>query len=349
MSSSCAGSAVSTASGGSRGRRRARGAQGRRRRDRERAGDAADPRSRARRSPWWNREATTAKVAPASLVDPRRRRRRRRARAGVGSLGTRVALLEGATALIVARGAVRLGAGRGGAARGGRRRAHGRRAVSVARDGEVTVKMEDGATAIGAEILVAVGRKPNTDRPRARDDRARARQAGRGRREPPLVAGTTGSTRSATRTAARCSRTWASTRAGSPPTRSSARALTIRSRRPALAARDLHRPAGRCGRAHARARRRRPGWACGRSTSRRAQRGCELRRPQRARNVAARDRRRAAGNRRRHVHRRRGGRDAARGDDRGRRRGAARTLWHAVPSFPTRSEIWLKLLEAAGL
>jgi pyruvate/2-oxoglutarate dehydrogenase complex dihydrolipoamide dehydrogenase (E3) component len=24
-------------------------------------------------------------------------------------------------------------------------------------------------------------------------------------------------------------------------------------------------------------------------------------------------------------------------------------LWHAVPSFPTRSEIWLKLLEAYGL
>ena len=24
-------------------------------------------------------------------------------------------------------------------------------------------------------------------------------------------------------------------------------------------------------------------------------------------------------------------------------------LWHAVPSFPTRSELWLKLLEAYGL
>ena len=24
-------------------------------------------------------------------------------------------------------------------------------------------------------------------------------------------------------------------------------------------------------------------------------------------------------------------------------------LWHAVPSFPTRSEIWLRLLEAYGL
>jgi dihydrolipoamide dehydrogenase len=25
------------------------------------------------------------------------------------------------------------------------------------------------------------------------------------------------------------------------------------------------------------------------------------------------------------------------------------TLWHAVPSFPTRSEIWLRLLESYGL
>jgi dihydrolipoamide dehydrogenase len=24
-------------------------------------------------------------------------------------------------------------------------------------------------------------------------------------------------------------------------------------------------------------------------------------------------------------------------------------LWHAVPAFPTRSEIWLKLMEAYGL
>jgi dihydrolipoamide dehydrogenase len=25
------------------------------------------------------------------------------------------------------------------------------------------------------------------------------------------------------------------------------------------------------------------------------------------------------------------------------------TLWHAVPTFPTRSELWLRLLEAYGL
>ena len=37
------------------------------------------------------------------------------------------------------------------------------RAVSVARDGDVTVTMEDGSTASGDELLVAVGRKPNTE------------------------------------------------------------------------------------------------------------------------------------------------------------------------------------------
>jgi dihydrolipoamide dehydrogenase len=25
------------------------------------------------------------------------------------------------------------------------------------------------------------------------------------------------------------------------------------------------------------------------------------------------------------------------------------TLWHAVPSFPTRSEVWLRLFETYGL
>ena len=37
------------------------------------------------------------------------------------------------------------------------------RAVSVARNGDVTVTMEDGSTASGDELLVAVGRKPNTE------------------------------------------------------------------------------------------------------------------------------------------------------------------------------------------
>jgi pyruvate/2-oxoglutarate dehydrogenase complex dihydrolipoamide dehydrogenase (E3) component len=37
------------------------------------------------------------------------------------------------------------------------------RAVAAARDGDVTVTLEDGSTASGAELLVAVGRKPSTE------------------------------------------------------------------------------------------------------------------------------------------------------------------------------------------
>jgi dihydrolipoamide dehydrogenase len=49
-----------------------------------------------------------------------------------------------------------------------------------------------------------------------------------------------------------------------------------------------------------------------------------------------------------YAHRARGQRDVAgRTCDRGR--GAARRLWHAVPSFLTVSEVWLRLLEAYGL
>ena len=38
----------------------------------------------------------------------------------------------------------------------------GSRAVSVTRNGEVTIELEDGSTARGSELLVAVGRKPAT-------------------------------------------------------------------------------------------------------------------------------------------------------------------------------------------
>ena len=112
--------------------------------------------------PWSNREATTAKTVPASLLI---------LGGGVvgvelaqawSSLGTRVIVVEGQPRLIsreeefaseqveaVLRAAgvdVRTGA----------------RAIAVARDGEVTVELEDGTTASGEELLVAVGRRPAT-------------------------------------------------------------------------------------------------------------------------------------------------------------------------------------------
>jgi dihydrolipoamide dehydrogenase len=78
------------------------------------------------------------------------------------SLGTSVILLEGTSRVIVreepfasaeVEAALR--------AAGVDVRTHSR-AVAVARDGDVTVTMEDGSTATGAELLVAVGRKPST-------------------------------------------------------------------------------------------------------------------------------------------------------------------------------------------
>ena len=138
--------------------------------------------------PWGNREATTAKAAPESLVI-----------LGGGvvgvelaqawtSLGTKVVLLEGCTALIVREepfaseqvaaalreAGVDVRTERGRRLGRPRRRRHGRRSRTARR-------------ATGAELLVAVGRKPNDGEPRARDDRARAGQAGRGRLEPALA------------------------------------------------------------------------------------------------------------------------------------------------------------------
>jgi hypothetical protein len=37
------------------------------------------------------------------------------------------------------------------------------------------------------------------------------------------------------------------------------------------------------------------------------------------------------------------------GHDRGDRRDPLEKLWHAVPTFPTTSEIWLNLLQEYGL
>ena len=117
----------------------------------------------AEAGPWGNREATTAKEPPESLVI---------LGGGVvgvelaqawSSLGTKVVVLEGSPRVIVreepfasaeVEAALR--------AAGVDVRTHSR-AVSVARDGDVTVTMEDGTTATGSEFLVAVGRQSRTE------------------------------------------------------------------------------------------------------------------------------------------------------------------------------------------
>jgi pyruvate/2-oxoglutarate dehydrogenase complex dihydrolipoamide dehydrogenase (E3) component len=113
---------------------------------------------------WSNREATTAKAAPESLVI-----------LGGGvvgvelaqawrSLGTRVVLLEGAPRVIVREepfASAEVGAAL--VAAGVEVRTESR-AIRVSRNGDgVTVVLETGESARGAELLVAVGRKPATE------------------------------------------------------------------------------------------------------------------------------------------------------------------------------------------
>ena len=79
------------------------------------------------------------------------------------SLGTKVILLEGAPRVIVREEPFASAEVEAALREAGVDVRTSRRAVSVARDGDVTVTMEDGSTATGAELLVAVGRKPNTE------------------------------------------------------------------------------------------------------------------------------------------------------------------------------------------
>ena len=113
---------------------------------------------------WSNREATTAKTVPESLVI-----------LGGGvvgvelaqawtSLGTRVVLLEGAPRVIVREEAFASAAVGAALVEAGVEVRTGSRAVGVSRDGDgVTVELETGKSAHGAELLVAVGRKPATE------------------------------------------------------------------------------------------------------------------------------------------------------------------------------------------
>ncbi len=114
---------------------------------------------------WGNREATTAKQAPESLVI---------LGGGVvgvelaqawASLGTRVTVVEGLHRLISREEPFACEQVEAALRELGVDVRKGTKAVSVSRDGdgEVTVELEDGTSASGAELLVAVGRQPRTD------------------------------------------------------------------------------------------------------------------------------------------------------------------------------------------
>ncbi len=113
--------------------------------------------------PWSNREATIATEAPESLLI---------LGGGVvgvelaqawSSLGTRVVLLEGTPRLLVREEPFASAEVESSLREQGVDVRTGNLAVSVSRDGDVTVELRDGATVAGAELLVAVGRKPATE------------------------------------------------------------------------------------------------------------------------------------------------------------------------------------------
>jgi dihydrolipoamide dehydrogenase len=112
--------------------------------------------------PWGNREATTAKEPPESMVV-----------LGGGvvgvelaqawtSLGTRVTLVEGLSRLISREEPFACDQVGAALREHGVDLRMGTRATSVSRNGEVMVELEDGSSAGGAELLVALGRQPLT-------------------------------------------------------------------------------------------------------------------------------------------------------------------------------------------
>jgi len=115
--------------------------------------------------PWGNREATTASAPPESLVV---------LGGGVvgvelaqawATLGTRVTVVEGLHRLISREEPFACEQVEAALLEAGVDVRRGSRAVSVARDadGDVTVDLDNGTSASGAELLVAVGRRPATD------------------------------------------------------------------------------------------------------------------------------------------------------------------------------------------
>ena len=113
--------------------------------------------------PWTNREATTAKAAPDSLVI---------VGGGVvgvelaqawSSLGTRVTVVESAPRVLVHEEPFASAQVAGALRAAGVELREGVEAVSVSRSSEVSVGLADGSSVAGQELLVAVGRRPATD------------------------------------------------------------------------------------------------------------------------------------------------------------------------------------------
>ena len=261
------------------------------------------------------------------------------------SLGSKVTLIEGGDRILGARGALRRRAGHRVPARARRRRPPRREGRERRRDGDgVAAELDDGGRVEAAEILVAVGRRPRTG-----DIGLEA--AGVEPGEPASSRSTTacapadrtGSTRSATSTAAPSSPTWASTRPGwrrrtsSAGRRGQAEGLgsphvTFTDPQVAAVGKTLEQ-AQEAGLTRERLTSRPTGRPAPASTGKDTGGTTRIVVDPGARDDRRRDLRRLRDRRlppRRHL--------------RGRRRGAARAPAPRGRAFPTRSEIWLKLL-----
>ena len=282
--------------------------------------------------PWTNREATTAKQVPERLAILGGGVGRRGDGAGLAQRSApQVTLVEARRPPARARGAVRRRAGERGAARARRGRAHRRQgdARCAREDGEVDGRARRRASRCAAtSCWWRSAGAPQHDDLGLETVGARARQADRGRR-PHARAGSRLAVRDRRRQRPRAAHPHGQV-PGAHRRRHDPRPRTApchERRRRALAARDLHRPAGRGGRAtrstpaqqaglERRARstsrpRATPARASTAATTRPAPRGSWSTRT-------------AGVHRRRDLHRPRGRRVPARRDDRGRRRGAAR-------------------------
>jgi pyruvate/2-oxoglutarate dehydrogenase complex dihydrolipoamide dehydrogenase (E3) component len=119
--------------------------------------------------PWTNREVTTASAIPESLLILGGGVVGVEMAQAYASLGASVTVVEAGPQLIAGEEEFASELVREALERAGVRLALGVKAVAVERDlaggvrGPVTVRLEDGRSCTGAELLAAVGRRPHTD------------------------------------------------------------------------------------------------------------------------------------------------------------------------------------------
>ena len=135
--------------------------------------------------PWTNREATTADRGPGAAADPRRRRGRGRAGAGLGAAsGPASPWSRPRTGCCSPRSRSRASRSPPVSSAHGVEVRTGAKAIAASRGdgGQVSLQLEGGEELRGDELLVAVGRRPRTDRARSRERRGRVGRLPRGRR-----------------------------------------------------------------------------------------------------------------------------------------------------------------------